>query len=128
MFDRATNTFYFAKNSIFDVWQGYECISAYRTFWIIKKIYTWQAEMRVKWEIKWNEYFTMTWRQKNWKLFLFLGTSFKWERNIIKLRAKCPFLEFFWSIFSRIRTLKTPNMNAFYPVSISLSQVGVPVK
>ena len=33
------------------------------------------------------------------------------------LREKCPYSEFFWSVFSRIRTKKTPNSNTFHAVT-----------
>ena len=39
----------------------------------------------------------------------------------ISLREKCPYSEFFWSVFSRIRTRKTPNMGTFYAAFIMLS-------
>ena len=29
---------------------------------------------------------------------------------------KCPYLEFFWSVLSHIRTRKTPNADTFYAV------------
>ena len=32
------------------------------------------------------------------------------------LREKCPYSEFFWSVFSRIRTKKTPNTDIFNAV------------
>ena len=32
------------------------------------------------------------------------------------MRKKCPYSEFFWSAFSRIRTKKTPNTDTFYAV------------
>ena len=50
------------------------------------------------------------------------------ENDAAPLRKKCPYLEFFWSVFSRIRTecgeirsmkirtRKTPNTDTFYAV------------
>ena len=34
------------------------------------------------------------------------------------LRKKCPYSELFWSIFSRIRSRITPNMDTFHAVSL----------
>ena len=36
----------------------------------------------------------------------------------LSLREKCPNSEFFWSVFSRIRTRKTPNTDTFHEVYI----------
>ena len=45
--------------------------------------------------------------------------------NLVPLREKCPYSEFFWSAFSRIRneysrmqTRKTPNTDTFYVVKV----------
>ena len=45
--------------------------------------------------------------------------DYSWEYS---MREKCPYSEFFWSVFSRIQTRKTPNMDTFHTVNNLLVQ------
>ena len=133
------------KNYTLDVWQGYEyilfrkrlhlwCLTGLRIHFCLSDILDYQKKfyLRSRGEGKMRDKMKLIFHNdmntKKLEIISFFRHIFQVERNIIKLREKRPFLEFFWSIFSRIRTLKTQNMNAFHPVFVSLSQVGVPVK
>ena len=55
--------------------------------------------------------------------FVFMWESAGQKKPVfwhILLHEKCPYLELFWSVFSRIRTRITPNMDNFYSVSFAM--------
>ena len=51
--------------------------------------------------------------------YFHLSSTFTERHANIALPKRCPYSEFFWSIFSRIRTRKNPNTSIFHTVLIT---------
>ena len=49
-------------------------------------------------------------------LFKHVFCRMSYAEGTMTLRKKCPYSEFFWSAFSRIRTRITPNTDTFHAV------------
>ena len=70
----------------------------------------------------------------SWKeiISLHYQMGFQLISKTLTLRQNCPYLEFFWSVFSciwnecgKIQTRKTPNKNIFYNVKINFLRRGL---
>ena len=60
------------------------------------------------------------WKNLEFSAKLFTNTKEIAHENWYQLLGKkCPYLEFFWSLLSRIPTGKTPNTDTFYAVNVA---------
>ena len=105
------------------LWMSYERIMQVKTRLYVycesRQILT--DTMKSKINLSWKEIISLHYQM-----------GFQLISKTLTLRQNCPYLEFFWSVFSciwnecgKIQTRKTPNKNIFYNVKINFLRRGL---